>query len=452
MELIQTVTVGSGGAAAIEFGAGGTLPTTYDDLYLVVSGRSSRSAAGDSLLLTLNGSTANFAARWLEGDGANRSTGTQARLVGSLTAGTNTANTFSSVAVYFPNYRSSVAKSYTVDSVTENNATTAFQSLIAGLWSNTAAITTVRLTPDVGSFVEGSSASLYGIRKFTGDSTPKATGGTVSQAGGYWIHTFTTSGDFIPSQALTNVEYLVIAGGGGGGASGGGGGAGGYRNSVVGETSGANSSAESRLSLASGTRYNVMVGAGGIGGDISSAPRGGSGTSSSFAGISSTGGGGGGGSNGVGLNLVNGNAGGSGGGGAEYFGAGTGGAGTANQGLAGGTGATGSGAGGGGATQVGGNIVTPGTGGLGGNGLSSSITGTAVTRAGGGGGGDNNATGIGGTGGNGGGGSGGFRPGSGSWSDGGNATQSTGSGGGGGGNIRIGGNGGSGIVIVRYAV
>jgi hypothetical protein len=53
-------------------------------------------------------------------------------------------------------------------------------------------------------------------------------GGTITTSGGYTIHTFTSSGIFIPNQ-LGSVDYLVVAGGGGAGGYGGGGGAGGFR-------------------------------------------------------------------------------------------------------------------------------------------------------------------------------------------------------------------------------
>jgi hypothetical protein len=57
---------------------------------------------------------------------------------------TATANTFGNTEFYIPNYTSSNYKSFSVDGVTENNATAAF-ALYAGLWSNTAAITSFRL-------------------------------------------------------------------------------------------------------------------------------------------------------------------------------------------------------------------------------------------------------------------------------------------------------------------
>lgn len=54
-----------------------------------------------------------------------------------------------------------------------------------------------------------------------------ATGGTVTQVGGYCVHTFTSSGTFAPGSNVNNLEVLVVAGGGGGGSDLGGGGGGG---------------------------------------------------------------------------------------------------------------------------------------------------------------------------------------------------------------------------------
>src|SRR5210317_678534 len=70
------------------------------------------------------------------------------------------------------------------------------------------------------------------------------------------------------STFIFDVSYLIIAGGGGGGGNGptgpsGGGGAGGYRNSYSIETSGANSSTETPITVVAGNSYSVVVGAGG---------------------------------------------------------------------------------------------------------------------------------------------------------------------------------------------
>jgi len=242
------------------------------------------------------------------------------------------------------------------------------------------------------------------------------------------------------------VEYLVIAGGGGGGSRiGGGGGAGGYRSSVSGEQSGAQSAVESPLGITQGTVYTITIGGGGVCGIGTTQQTATNGSNSVFGSITSTGGGRGG-----QYQHWNANNGGSGGGGAGLANT-TAGTGTANQGRNGGAGNAShqAGAGGGGAASVGGVSSSNDSGGAGGAGLSSLITGNTVTRAGGGGG---SATSAGaGAGGAGGGGAGAIV--------GANATNGTNNLGGGGGGARnagdntttAGGNGGSGVVIIRYS-
>jgi hypothetical protein len=254
------------------------------------------------------------------------------------------------------------------------------------------------------------------------------------------VYTFSESGTFkVPrigyKKMLSNnifLEYLVIAGGGGGGNSagtengGGGGGAGGYRSSVLGELSGANSLAEPRFRITRNTNYSVTVGAGG---GISTI-----GSNSVFSSITSTGGGLG------GTNSQGGGTGGSGGAGGASGGSNIGGgSGTANQGFGGGTGGSDQvtyrlGGGGGGAGEAGYSHTFVSNRSRGGNGLESAITGTLVKRAGGGGaGGTSTAADFG----------GGFNGGAG--------TVNKGGGGGGRGNFTAsGGNGGSGVVILRY--
>jgi hypothetical protein len=129
-----------------------------------------------------------------------------------------------------------------------------------------------------------------------------ATGGTETTCGDYKIHTFTSSGTFTVSElgipANNNVDYLVVAAGGGGGNDvGGGGGAGGYR-----ESSGAASGCYSRSPLGAcvaalpvtATAYPITIGAGGAGtpAPTNPGPGGASGTDSIFSTITSTGGGG----------------------------------------------------------------------------------------------------------------------------------------------------------------
>jgi hypothetical protein len=160
---IATVTVGSGGAASMAFTS---IPSTYTDLCVKISARTNRASLADAINAALNGSSANFTYKLLEGDGvsAYSASGTTG-LVGVATAATATASTFGSAEFYVPNYAGSTNKSISVDSVIETNAVTAYADLNALLWSNTAAITSITLTPAFGSFVQYSTATLYGISK-----------------------------------------------------------------------------------------------------------------------------------------------------------------------------------------------------------------------------------------------------------------------------------------------
>jgi len=303
-----------------------------------------------------------------------------------------------------------------------------------------------------------------------------ATGGTVTTVcTNFKVHTFTGPGTFtvcsVGNSAGSNtVDYLVVAGGGGGGSNGGGGGAGGYR-FTNGTASGCFTTAPAPLAPlgvsalpVSAQGYPIVVGGGGAtpGPSPFASHTGGSGQTSSFAGISSAGGGGGGSQNG-GFQI--GGNGGSGGGGGQaddpspcggYSGGNNQGTGNTPpvsppQGNPGGRGSThctqGAG-GGGGAGAVGSNAnptgspATPSTGGAGGAGITSCITGSPVARGGGGGGSGAAGQGAGGAGGGG----AAANPGPGVA-----GTANTGGGGGGSHPTSHQGNtGGSGIVIIRY--
>ena len=444
---IETVTVGSGGAANITFS---NIPQTYTDLVVKLSLRTT--GATQNCSISFNGSTANFSQRQLGGDGSSAYSASRTDNLNVVLAnGTGyTATTWASNEVYIPNYTSSSNKSFSSESVTENNATGADQVMRAHLWSNTAAITSIAFNAGNGSgtFAEFTTATLYGISRTTAQI--KATGGMVYDDASYVYHVFRNSGTFIPAQNL-NCDLLIIAGGGGGATrGGGGGGAGGYL--------------EGTSSLTSGTSYAITIGAGGAGGP-NDGGNGTSGTNTTFGAVTANGGGGG-------HHSGNGTSGGS-GGGAGYIG-GTGGAATQTSssgltgyGFAGGgnsfnNNANGSSGGGGGAGGIGGSPTalnqSGGVGGVGRSSLSSWGLATSTGQlssgtyyyAGGGGGCAAQSTTN--TGGLGGGGVGGDAY----TATGGSTSGTANTGGGGGGGVITGtayqaSAGGSGIVIVRYA-
>lgn len=159
--LIASSTVGSGGAASIDFTS---IPSTYTDLQILVSGRGSTGGTRD-LLLAFNGSSSSFTCRYIYGNGSTVTSSTATTWQAEISSSTNTASTFGSAAIYIPNYAGSTNKSISSDSVTETNAATGVITwLSAGLWSNTAAINQITLTLDSGTFVQYSTAYLFGIR------------------------------------------------------------------------------------------------------------------------------------------------------------------------------------------------------------------------------------------------------------------------------------------------
>ena len=241
----------------------------------------------------------------------------------------------------------------------------------------------------------------------------------------------------------TNVNYvdvLVVAGGGSGSQGNGGSGGGGAGGVIY----------RAGFAVTPSTAYTVTVGAGGARTAVGSNGVGNNGSNSVFGALTAIGGGAG-----NGWESKAGQTGGSGGGGSGL--AGRGGYGTTGQGYNGGAGGnqTGVYSGGGGGGAGGPGADGPGDAGgvaSGGPGLNFDISGTATWYGGGGGAGTEQNTAIAiatGQGGIGGGGRGGYTS-----TQGADATASTGGGGGGGGYVsgdsRIGGAGGSGVVIIRY--
>ena len=120
--LIEVVTVGSGGSASIAFTS---IPQTYTDLVLKFSGRNSRSGADlQEFSMTFNSNTsANYTTRWLRSTGTSASSNTFASYNSfpemGQPAGTVTSNVFSNYDIYIPNYTGSNNKSVSIDGVTE---------------------------------------------------------------------------------------------------------------------------------------------------------------------------------------------------------------------------------------------------------------------------------------------------------------------------------------------
>lgn len=150
-----------------------SIPNTYTDLFIQFTGRENT----PFLAVRFNGSASNRSAKVLNGGGTTTpsSFSRSDTYVGSNVASINngfTANTFSNVGIYVPNYASTtIPKSFSIDGTADNNsATTNFINIVYGLWNSTSAITSVTLSAwgsgdAENPFVQYSSATLYGITK-----------------------------------------------------------------------------------------------------------------------------------------------------------------------------------------------------------------------------------------------------------------------------------------------
>jgi hypothetical protein len=433
-----------------------SIPQSYTDLVVVFNARSDRNDQAnrptDLIRVTFNGSSAAYYSDVVLGSNSSsvysyKETNQAFMAVGAVPGAQSNAGEYGTNIFHIQSYSNTttfkalLARGGNATSVGSGNY---YMGLMAGLWrgstgSSKEAITSITLAPYVGpNFVAGSTFSIYGIA--AGDFTTKAAGGDVTVSGGYAYHVFKTSGLFTPYETLTT-DILVVGGGGGGGKNvGAGGGAGGLQ-----------TFASQSLAVSD---YQILVGAGGVGGGPSDV-NGFSGSTSALISLTPSYGGGGGGGAAAAQGLNGGS-----GGGSSFPGPGiAGGLGVAGQGNNGGSSIYFVAGGGGGAGAAGANATGSGSG-AGGIGGTSALINTlaAATSTGvysapnyyfaGGGGGGGYIPQTDGAGGIGGGGAGGGTPTAG--------TENTG--GGGGGNAGgsgygpNGASGGSGIVIIRYAV
>ena len=346
-EPIASQTLGST-SANVTFSS---IPQGYTDLVLVVQAKAA--TTDDNIYLRFNSdSGSNYSVTNMYGNGSTAASTRYSNnsFIWFDNFGYLRTSSFSTIIMNFQNYSNSTTNK---TCLIRNNIDSVGVTASVGLWRNTAPITAINLL--TSGFASGSTFSLYGIQ--VGNAAQKAQGGNiVTSDGTYVYHTFTSSGAFIPSQALT-VDYLIVAGGGSGASqNAGGGGAGGLRTFTS-------------QSL-SATAYTVTIGAGGAAANTATGSNGNSGSNSSFNSTSATGGGFG------SISPSTGASGGSGGGGGSVLSGGSGNAGSYSpvEGYAGGSGALSyHGGGGGGAGGVGSNATAYTKGGNGGIGATSSL-------------------------------------------------------------------------------
>lgn len=157
-KIASTTVTASAGQANIEFT---NIPQGYTDLLVNVSFRAVNDTA--DYYIRFNGLNANLTSRVVYGTGALTNSLSLTGILFTSSRSTNTTSVFGNGSIYIPNYSGSTNKSVSIDSVSENNATAAFQQLTAGLWSDTAAITSIQMLASTGNLAQYSTATLYGV-------------------------------------------------------------------------------------------------------------------------------------------------------------------------------------------------------------------------------------------------------------------------------------------------
>jgi hypothetical protein len=162
---IATTTLGSA-QSTITFSS---IPQDYTHLQIRGIARDNTVGTSfDDIKIQFNSDTAsNYSRHYLNGDGANAASGatTSTTYIGGfLVKGANTASVFAVNVIDILDY-TDTNKYTTVKNMAgadRNGAGEVF--LFSGNWRNTAAITTITLSPLSGSFAQYTSFALYGIK------------------------------------------------------------------------------------------------------------------------------------------------------------------------------------------------------------------------------------------------------------------------------------------------
>ena len=174
-ESIATVTVGSGGAADVEFTS---IPSDYTHLQIRGIARANRATYGaDTIRLTFNSDTgANYAFHKLLGDGSSASangSASQNYVQFGDSVGTNNGpgagNVGASILDILDYANTNKYKTIRLLAGVDVNGTVAtfggVVGLTSGLWQSTSAITSIKLVVETGiDFIQYTQFALYGIK------------------------------------------------------------------------------------------------------------------------------------------------------------------------------------------------------------------------------------------------------------------------------------------------
>jgi len=166
--LISRVTT-SGSQSNVTFS---TIPGTYQDLMIVITGAATIAAVNDTISCQFNGDTAaHYSGNTMIKSGSSSVGGpdavnASAAILGYLPGSTGVANDNSISQCRIGHY-ANTSFNKTVSSVgtirNANSANNLFEVQTSYWWTSTAAITSIKIFPTASNFVNGSVVSLYGI-------------------------------------------------------------------------------------------------------------------------------------------------------------------------------------------------------------------------------------------------------------------------------------------------
>ena len=155
----------SSSAASVTFSA---IPATFTDLVLRCSTRDTNAAQWVSAFLQVNSTTSSYSYTYLRGNGSavvSQFDTAQAKFfVANNNGSGSTSSTYASFEIYIPNYAGTTNKVISSNAAGEDNSTSpVYLANIAGLLSNTAAVTSLTVLAST-SFLSTSSFYLYGLK------------------------------------------------------------------------------------------------------------------------------------------------------------------------------------------------------------------------------------------------------------------------------------------------
>lgn len=145
-----------------------SIPSTYTDLILLISGKTNFNGNDDAALITVNSDNGTNYSTTLLRDFSNTASSVRyssANYVrGTYHLAGNLASGFSNTEIYFPNYTSTANRPISSYGLYEKNTVADVGlSIAAGLYRGSSAISSIQIAA-FGSFLANSSFYLYGIK------------------------------------------------------------------------------------------------------------------------------------------------------------------------------------------------------------------------------------------------------------------------------------------------